>query len=107
VSKLLKITLISAALGMAVTLVLATYLLLTSSTTSPPKPMGDRLFTTFVVLCPAALFSIPFIDAETGTGAFYVLWVGIGLVNAALYAGVGAAAGYLHYLLKSKSASPS
>jgi hypothetical protein len=91
---------------MAATVVLATYLVLTSSTTSAPKPMGDRLFTTFVVVCPASLLSIPFIDAETGTGAFYILWAGIGLVNAALYAGLGAAAGYVHYLLKSKRASP-
>jgi hypothetical protein len=103
--RLLRIALALAALGMAIALVIAAYLALTVSTTSPPQPMSDRLFMTFVVLCPPSLLSIPIIDAEPGSGAFYALWLVIGLINAGLYGGVGGTVGYIGYLLKSRRAS--
>ena len=102
--KLLRIVLGLAALGMAVTVVVAAYLAVTVSTTSPPQPMSDRLFMTFVILCPPSLLSIEIIDAEPGSGAFYALWLVIGLINAVLYGGVGALGGYVRYLLKSVKA---
>lgn len=104
--RLLRIVLGLAALGMAVTLIIAAYLAFTVSTTSPPQPMSDRLFMTFIVLCPPSLLSTNIIDAEPGSGAFYTLWLVIGLINAALYAGIGAGVGYFGYLLKSRKASP-
>jgi len=43
----------------------------------------------FVILCPPSVLSVAF-DPEVGTNSFYALWVVIGLLNAALYAGVRA-----------------
>ena len=102
--KLLKVVLSLAALGLAVTVVIAAYLALTLSAASPVPPLSDRLFATFVILCPPSLLSIPIIDAEPGTGAFYFLWSVIGLINAVLYGGVAAVVGFLRYLWKSNSA---
>jgi len=49
-----------------------------------------------IVICPASLLLAPvfvsfFEAAETGTAGFYVLWMLVGLVNAALYAIAAAA----------------
>jgi hypothetical protein len=44
----------------------------------------------FVVLCPPSLLSIFFRDVEIGTRASYFLWTSIGILNAALYAGIRA-----------------
>jgi hypothetical protein len=98
--KLLKLTIGFAVLGLVITGVITAYLQFTDSTV-PSPPLSDRLFTAFVVLCPPALLSIPIIDAEPGTGAFYFLWLVIGLLNAVLYGGVTATVGYLHYLWES------
>ena len=48
------------------------------------------------LLCPAALLCAPlfawaFEAAEVGTPGFYVLWVLVALINAVLYAIIGAA----------------
>lgn len=43
---------------------------------------------TFVILCPPSLLSIPLIDVEVGTNGFYIVWIVIGMLNAALYAGI-------------------
>jgi hypothetical protein len=39
----------------------------------------------FAILCPPSLISVPIIDAEVGTHAFYFLWAIIAILNAALY----------------------
>ena len=88
-------------LGLAVTVVIVVYQLLTGSYL--PQPMSDPLFLAFVILCPPSLLSIPIIDAETGTGAFYALWAFIGLMNAVLYGTIGAVFGYVRYLWKSNT----
>ncbi len=90
-----------AALGLAITAIIVAYQLLTDS--YPPRPMSDTLFLAFVILCPPSLLSIPIIDAETGTAAFYVLWTFIGLANAVLYGAIGAVVGYVRYLWKSNT----
>ena len=42
---------------------------------------------TFLVLCPPSILSITR-QTEFGTENYYILWIVIGLLNAALYAGV-------------------
>jgi len=49
-----------------------------------------------LIFCPPSVLSIPlsilFLDAaETGEPMFYAIWALVGLLNAALYAGVGPA----------------
>jgi hypothetical protein len=39
----------------------------------------------FVVFCPPSLLSVPIIDAEIGTSAFYFVFSIVALLNAALY----------------------
>jgi hypothetical protein len=38
-----------------------------------------------VAFCPPSLLSVPIIDAEIGTGAFYFVFSIVALLNAALY----------------------
>jgi hypothetical protein len=84
-----RLVLGSALLGLAITAVIVTYLVLTDS--SPPPSPNLALAGVFFILCPPSLLTIPFIDAETGTGGFYFIWFFVALLNSALYAGVGAA----------------
>lgn len=97
--RLLKLIIRLAVLGLVLTIVIVAYLEFTNSTTSPP--LSNPLAAVFVILCPPSLLSIPFIDAEPGTGGFYFLWSVIALINAALYGGIGATVGLLRYLWKS------
>jgi hypothetical protein len=55
-----------------------------------PPPVDDPLWTAFMILCPPALLSLALIDIEPGLIAIVVLWVIIGISNAALYAALGA-----------------
>ena len=48
------------------------------------------LYTGFAILCPPSLLSIPFSEAMKNKGGFYGVWSLIGLVNAGLYAVIGA-----------------
>jgi len=41
----------------------------------------------FLLLCPPSILSITR-QTEIGTDSYYILWIVIGLLNAALYAGV-------------------
>ena len=41
------------------------------------------------VLCPGSLLFATWIDIEPQTSAFMVMWVIIGLINVALYGGIG------------------
>jgi hypothetical protein len=71
-------------LGLIVTSLVVAYQIVTNGTASVPLP----LLVLFIVLCPASVLSIPFIDAEVGTSGFYFIWTFIGLLNAVLYAAI-------------------
>ncbi len=58
---------------------------------SPWSPLNTLLSAIFMIFCPAALLTIPLIDVEIGTGGFYVVWMVVALLNAALYVVVGSA----------------
>ena len=76
-----------AAFGLAITVIFVIYQLLTDS--SPPPPPNMPLLSIFIILCPASLLSVPFIDMEIGTQAFYVIWSIVAVANTLLYAFVG------------------
>jgi hypothetical protein len=77
-------------LGLAICSLFVVYQVVTDSAASPPPPLHSSLLTLLVALCPPSLLSVPFIDAEVGTSGFYFIWSFIGVLNAALYAAVGA-----------------
>ena len=83
-----------AVMGLAFTAFFVAYQVLTDS--SPPPPPNWPLLAVFVLICPASLLFAPlfawfFEAAEVGTALFYVLWLLVGLANAAIYALIGAA----------------
>jgi len=78
----------TAVLGFTITAVFVTYQLITD--VQSPISRNPLLMVAFVVLCPPSLLSVPVIDAEVGTSAFYFVWTVIGVLNAALYGGVRA-----------------
>jgi len=45
---------------------------------------------TFMVLCPPSFLTIPLMDVEIGSEGFYPLWSVVALMNAVLYAIIGA-----------------
>ena len=58
---------------------------------SPWSPLDSILSAIFMILCPTVLLTFPLLDVEIGTGGFYVLWMVVALLNAGLYAIIGAA----------------
>jgi hypothetical protein len=95
ISALARINLRSAMLGLAITAAFVSYQLITD-TQSSILGRNPALMLMFVVLCPPSVLSLAF-DPEVGGSDFYYLWAGIGLLNAALYAGVRA---FIAYRLK-------
>jgi hypothetical protein len=83
-----KIILGFATIGFVITTSIVAYQVLTDS--NPPPVLSMPELVAFIILCPPSLLTVPFIDAETGTGGFYFIWFFVGLINAALYAVVGA-----------------
>ncbi|HEY0704237.1 MAG TPA: hypothetical protein VGD60_15810 [Candidatus Acidoferrales bacterium] len=79
-----------AAAGFAVTAVFVAYQVVANVV--KPDGLNIPALSVFVVLCPPSLISIPVIDAETGTSAFYFLFAIIALLNSALYGAVGLSA---------------
>lgn len=77
--------LIIAFLGFLITAVLYAYLEHTHYATLAPA-----LRLVAVVLCPASLLLVLFIDADPGSGGIAILWFFIGLVNCAIYAALAA-----------------
>jgi hypothetical protein len=77
-----------AALGFAVTTFIVAYQVLTNS--YPPPDLSMPVFVAFIILCPPSLLTVAFIDAEVGTGGFYLIWFFVGLINSAFYAAIGA-----------------
>jgi hypothetical protein len=78
------------AFGLLVALAIAAYLAMTESYPHPPHVLSTPLLALFLVLCPPSLLSVLFIDAEIGTSGFYFVWFFVALLNASLYAWVGA-----------------
>ena len=68
-------------LGLSITALFVVYQLLTE----PGVSREHLVMIGFIVLCPVSLLSIPFIDVEAGTRAFYFMWSLIGILNAMLY----------------------
>src|SRR6266849_8014944 len=77
------------AVGLGITVAFVAYQVLTDS--SPPPPPNIPLLLIFMVLCPPSFLTIPLIDVEIGSEGFYPLWSVVALMNAVLYAIVGAA----------------
>lgn len=44
-------------------------------------------------LCPGSFLFVTLIDAEPGTGAFWLMWIVVGLINFGIYGAIGAAIG--------------
>jgi formate/nitrite transporter FocA (FNT family) len=80
-----KLILWFAVAGLAVTAGIVAYLVVTNTYPSSDPKISVLLLA--VIFCPPCLLSIPIIDAETGTTAFYFIFSVIGLMNAALYGG--------------------
>ena len=75
----------SAVLGFSITAAFVSYQLLTDSQSALAR--SSSIMLTFLVLCPPSILSITR-QTEVGTNNYYILWIVIGLLNAALYAGV-------------------
>lgn len=71
--------------GAASTCTLVAYQFLTNFT-----PFPKLLRIVFVILCPASVLSVAFIDIEPNIAQFFFLWGVIALLNSALYAWIGA-----------------
>ena len=75
-----------AMLGLSITALFVVYQMLTE----PGVSRDHVVMIGFVILCPPSLLSVPFVDIEVGTRAFYIMWTLIGILNAALYATIAA-----------------
>ncbi len=78
-----------AAVGLGIAVVWVVYQMLTDP--SPWSFLNNLLSAIFMILCPPVLLTFPLIDVEIGTGGFYVVWMVVALLNAALYAVIGSA----------------
>jgi hypothetical protein len=78
-----------AAVGSGIFVVWVVYQMLTDA--SPWSPLNNFLSVIFMILCPPVLLTFPLIDVDIGTGGVYVVWMVVALLNAALYAAIGAA----------------
>ncbi|SRR5216683_6763294 len=77
------------AVGLGITVAFVAYQVLTDS--SPPPPPNIPLYLICMILCPPSFLTIPLIDVEIGSEGIYPLWTIVALINAALYAVIGAA----------------
>jgi hypothetical protein len=75
----------SAVLGFSITAAFVSYQLLTDSPSALAR--SSSIMLTFLVLCPPSILSITR-QTEVGTNNYYILWIVIGLLNAALFASV-------------------
>ena len=58
---------------------------------SPWFTLNNILSAIFVIFCPPVLLTFPLLDVKIGTGGVYILWMVVALLNAAVYAVIGAA----------------
>ena len=79
-----------AGFGLFVAVGIAVFLAVTNTYPNAPQELTTPFVLTILVLCPPSLLSAFVIDAETGTSSFYFVWLFIALINAGLYAAVGA-----------------
>jgi hypothetical protein len=89
VSKDRSTTLRFAAAGFGIAVVFVSLQMLAEP--SPLSPLNNILSAIFIILCPPVLLTFPLLDVKIGTGGFYLLWVVVALLNAGLYAVIGAA----------------
>jgi hypothetical protein len=57
---------------------------------SPWSALSNILSAVFIILCPPILLTFPLLDVGIGTAGFYVVWMVVALLNAAVYAVIGA-----------------
>lgn len=79
-----RFILISAASGFGVTVLIASYIVISGQ-------FDSDLYTAFVFFCPPSLLCFPFSEIVKHKAGFYVIWSLIGLANSGLYAIIGAA----------------
>ena len=79
-----------AGFGLFVAVGIAVFLTLTNAYPTRPQALSAPSLVAILALCPPSLLSAFVIDAETGTSSFYFVWLFIALINAGLYAAVGA-----------------
>src|SRR5271156_415448 len=87
--KRLRLTVGLAVLGFVIAAAISAYFELTD-----PPTISSGALVCLVILCPASLVSLLFIDVES-TGAITILWMVIAVMNSALYATIGAFIGRL------------
>ena len=75
----------SAVMGFSITAAFVSYQILTDPQSALAR--SSTIMLAFLVLCPPSILSITR-QTEFGTDSYYILWIVIGLLNAALYAGV-------------------
>ncbi len=73
--------------GLGIVLVWLGYQTLTGP--SPWSVFNSFLSAMFMVLCPPCLLTFSLLDVEPGAFGVYVVWIGVALLNAALYAVIG------------------
>jgi len=56
---------------------------------SPWSVLNNFLSVMFLILCPPCLLTFPLLDVELGAFGVYVVWIGVALLNAALYVVIG------------------
>lgn len=78
-----------AVVGLGVPAVWGVYQMLANP--SPWSPLGRLSSVIFVILCPLCLLTFPLVDADVSDWGNYAIWTVIACLNAALYAGLGAA----------------
>jgi hypothetical protein len=88
-SKDWRIILRFAAVGFGIFVVWVVYQMLTDP--SPWSQLNNILSIIFMILCPPVLLTFPLIDVEIGDGGSYAIWTVVALLNAGLYAVIGAA----------------
>jgi hypothetical protein len=84
--KRLKLTIGFALLGLAISTVFFAYF------ETDPQPGSQAMLWAAglsLVLCPGSLLFVTWFDVEPQTSAFTVVWVVIGLINVAVYGGIG------------------
>ncbi len=78
-----------AAVGLGIDVVWIVYQILANP--SPWSRLSNILSVIFIILSPPVLLTFPLLDVEIGTGGFCLLSMVIALLNAGLYAVIGAA----------------
>jgi EamA domain-containing membrane protein RarD len=87
-----RLTLWLAVFGLVIALAFAAYFD-TDPRLKSPAVLRASLASLF--LCPGSFLFVTFIDAEPGTGGFWLMWIVIGLINFGIYGAIGAAIGRL------------